>query len=204
MTYRRLPLSALAAFATLLLSTHAPLHAGEAEISIDGEVLDWKGIAATAMDPAEGAQPVDWRKLFLAHDKDALFLRYTTEGAVDFNKGAAYMVFLDTDQSARTGFQGDSGQFPLGADYLLQGLTLYRYSGTGADWTWESLGTISGAAKGNEAEFAIPREQLGDAAEVDLMLYADNVAEGVGGEVLDLLPDDALTNSSSKISYSLK
>lgn len=174
-----------------------------AEILVDGEVGDWKGIAPVASDPAEAAKPCDWRKLFLAQDADNLYLRYTTEGAVDFNKGAAYMVLLDTDQSQQTGFQGSGGNLAIGADFLLQGTTLFRYTGTGTDWMWENLGTVTAEARANEAEFSVTLDQLESPSAVDIILYGDNEAEGVEGEILDVMPDNAFS-PSGKISYSLK
>jgi hypothetical protein len=179
-----------------------PPAAATAAIAIDGDVTDWKGIPAAATDPAEGARPCDWRKLFLARGEGELFIRYTTEAAVDFNKGAAYMVLLDTDQSRQTGFQGSEGGFSIGADYLLQGVTLYRYIGTGTDWAWETVGTVAAETRANEAEFGVPLEQIGDPEAVDLILYGDNEASGVEGELLDVLPDDVFS-AGGKVSFRL-
>lgn len=202
----KFPLTNFALQSLLLFSLlgYAATSAADAApaIVIDGDIADWKDIAPLATDAAEGAAPCDWRKAFFANDKSTLFLRYTTEGTIDFSKGAAYMVLLDTDRSKQTGFQGSSGEFAIGADYLLQGLTLYVYTGTGQDWAWQSVGTVTGQPNNNEVEFAIERDQIGNPQGVDVLFYGDNEADGVGGSVLDLMPDaDA---ADGKVTYLLK
>ena len=55
--------------------------------------------------------------------------------------GSQWQVFLDTDQSAKTGFHG--GGIAVGAEYLFQGSAggarLWRYTGSGTDWSWTEV-----------------------------------------------------------------
>jgi len=55
--------------------------------------------------------------------------------------GSQWQVFLDTDQNAKTGYRG--GGLLVGAEYMLQsnsnGVELWRYIGTGADWSWNEV-----------------------------------------------------------------
>jgi len=53
-------------------------------------------------------------------------------------------IYLDTDANRTTGFRGGANNFPIGADYLLQGSALYRYTGsTGTEWSWSSVGIVT-------------------------------------------------------------
>jgi Spherulation-specific family 4 len=53
-------------------------------------------------------------------------------------KGANWQIFLDTDQNAKTGYNG--GGISVGAEFMFQiegGVShLWRYAGTGTDWKW--------------------------------------------------------------------
>lgn len=69
-------------------------------------------------------------------------------GRVSFSwravNGAVWDTFLDTDQNVATGYH--DSQMSVGADYLLEisylGVAkLYRYSGSGPDWTWTEITT---------------------------------------------------------------
>jgi len=56
----------------------------------------------------------------------------------------------------RTGQRGSAAapnNFPIGADYLLQGSALYRYTGsTGTEWSWSSVGIVTWSVGSNAAE----------------------------------------------------
>ncbi|MBR7835430.1 fibronectin type III domain-containing protein [Actinospica durhamensis] len=49
------------------------------------------------------------------------------------------LVCLDTDDSTTTGYQESGGTATIGCDYLIDNDTLYKYAGTGTDWTWTAL-----------------------------------------------------------------
>src|SRR6185312_7381644 len=45
-----------------------------------------------------------------------------------------FRVYIDTDRSADSGFQYGG----VGAEFLLENNSLYRYAGSGSDWAWTS------------------------------------------------------------------
>jgi hypothetical protein len=55
--------------------------------------------------------------------------------------GSRWQIFFDTDQNAKTGYDGAG--LSLGAEYLLQGegegAQLWRYAGSGTDWSWTEV-----------------------------------------------------------------
>jgi hypothetical protein len=56
-------------------------------------------------------------------------------------KGANWQIFLDTDQNAKTGYNGAGTS--VGAEFMFQtqggAAHLWRYAGTGADWKWTEV-----------------------------------------------------------------
>jgi Spherulation-specific family 4 len=70
----------------------------------------------------------------------------TVNGRVSFRwramNGAIWQIFLDTDKNAQTGYQ--HANLAVGAEYMVQGAAsgdthIYRYAGTGFDWTWTEV-----------------------------------------------------------------
>jgi hypothetical protein len=124
----------------------------------------------------------------MAHSSSNLYLAFQNYGSVSLID-AAWHVFFDTDGNRLTGYRnGDI--FPLGADYMLQGLTLYQYTGSGLDWSWSSVGTPAYSWSGTNAELYIPRNWLGSPRLIKVLYYGDNPA--VGGSTTDLNPDTAI------------
>lgn len=153
-----------------------------------------------ASDPRESARPCDWVDVCALLEPDSLRLAYQCAEPVDFGRGAAYCVYLDTDNDRATGFRGGEDNFPIGADFLLQGATLYRYAGSdGVSWAWSSDGEVSYTVEGTWAEFTLPHDLLPIAGNlVRIFLYGDNTAQGVDGNFSDLLPNDALQNAGGR------
>jgi hypothetical protein len=176
-------------------------------IKIDGDFADWAAVPVAATDKSENTTPCDWRSVYMAHDDKQLYFRYITEANIDFDHaGAAYNIFLDTDQKTTTGFRGSTGEFPIGADYLVQGATLFGYTGDGTNWSWTPVGPLEHRVVGKEVEMAVPRRQIGNpTVGVDFFLFGDNEASGIGGKILDVCPDDALNRDGKqrKITHAL-
>jgi len=148
-----------------------------------------------AEDPEEGGSPCDWQAVEASMSKEAVQFRFRFAGPVDFGKGAAYNVFLDTDQNPATGFQGSSGEFSIGADYLVQGATIFQYSGTGKDWAWTKVEAPVFEIKDKELLLTVDLKMIGDpAGAMDFICFGDNEATGVDGTTPDVMPDGAFTN----------
>lgn len=146
-------------------------------------------------DPEEEAYPCDWISAKGEMTDTELLLAFQTAKPVNLEKGAAYTIFVDTDRNAQTGFRGSSGDYPLGADYLLQGTTLFQYSGSGIDWSWDVREPVPHEMDGCEMSLHIEKALLGNPMEgVDVFFLGDNEAPGVEGSLTDVMPDGALHN----------
>ena len=144
-------------------------------------------------DRKEGAKPCDWTEFYARADREGLRLAYRCAETIDFTRGAAYCVYLDTDGKRGTGYRGGADNFPIGADFLLQGGTLHRYTGDGIAWSWTIDGETAYALDSDWAEFTISPALLPLARdELRVFLLGDNTAEGVGGTGNDEMPDGAL------------
>lgn len=144
-------------------------------------------------DRKEGARPCDWTEFHARADKEGLRIAYRCAESIDFNRGAAYCVYLDTDGDRGTGFRGGEDTFPIGAEYLLQGASLYRYSGDGLAWSWSTLGEVPFELAGDWAELTLTPELFQATADtIRVFLMGDNTADGVGGNFVDEMPDGAL------------
>lgn len=163
-----------------------------------------------AVDPEEKATPCDWLEFYASPGKDGLKLAYRCAIPINFSLGAAYSVYLDTDGRRDTGFRGSDDQFPIGADYLLQGATLFQYTGntgerSGLDWAWNSLGMVTFNVSRDWADFVLTKEQLPvPAGVVNVMLMGDNEAANVGGNFNDVFPDQALINTGTGRSIQIR
>ena len=60
------------------------------------------------------------------NDATRLFYKLTKNSSYSFHR-----VYMDTDQNTATGYQASG----IGMDYLLENGNLYKYSGTGTDWS---------------------------------------------------------------------
>ena len=160
-------------------------------ILVDGNLEDWSGVGAYPQDAADVADAtghIDWRQSWMAHNNQSLFIAYQNDGPISALT-YGYAVYMDTDSQAGTGFTGFSGEFATGSDYLLEGRDLYRYTGTGSNWSWDYLGSVSAASVGGIAELAIPRSLLGNTGAINFYWRGDNGA--VNGSAIDFYPDAA-------------
>ncbi len=66
-----------------------------------------------------------------------------------------HALFFSTDQKSYTGYTSK-----MGADYLVMGGRLYRYSGSGPDWSWQDLGFASYSFTGNEMEIRLDKSDI--------------------------------------------
>ena len=135
---------------------------------------DWAGVAAYPVDPDEG-QPTDWRQVQWAHDSANFYLRYQTYrteagGFLTWQENA----FLDTDRTWGTGYNG--GWLSVGAEYMLQGQTLYRFTGASPGaWSWSQVGSLTfDDWPLNDQEFTLPRSSFGSPQAFDFLLLAGN------------------------------
>jgi hypothetical protein len=100
-------------------------------IVLDARFSDWNNVAVLGSDPVGdvGAEdPVDWRRLRALGTNGMLYLGYETAKPIDLaNHAWRYAVLIDSDNDTRTGYTALPGG--SGAEYLIEGTTLFRYAG---------------------------------------------------------------------------
>jgi len=69
-----------------------------------------------------------------------------------------FRVYVDTDRSAGSGFQYAG----VGAEFLIENGNLYRYTGSGTDWTWTAGGAVTFANGSGRATWTVSRSTLGE------------------------------------------
>ena len=72
---------------------------------------------------------------------------------------------------------------------MIQGGTLYRYTGAGTNWSWTSVAGATSALGAASIEIAVPWSLLDNTTSLDFFLYGDNPS--VGGDTVDYYPDNA-------------
>lgn len=89
------------------------------------------------------------------NDATNVYYQFSHSGGYSY-----YRAYIDTDQSSGTGFQSNG----IGANYLVENNTLYRYTGTGSDWSWGSIKTVTYTNSGGIAKWTIMRTDIGEGA----------------------------------------
>lgn len=89
------------------------------------------------------------------NDATRLFYKLTKNSNYSFHR-----VYMDADQNSATGFSGNG----VGADYLLENGNLYKYSGTGADWSWTLVKAVNYSAAASAVQWTVNRADVGESA----------------------------------------
>lgn len=174
-------------------------------LTVDGNLTDWNGAVSFGLDPDDVTgpnNPLDWREVWVAHSTANVYIAYRNDVAFQLSWG--HGIYIDTDGNPNTGFRGFSGEFPIGADYVIEADDVHRYSGTGQNWSWNLQGSATVAISGDVGEVSLPRSLLGNPVDMQLYLRADN--EPFGGIAVDHYPDSATDptaeSGSRQLSYS--
>jgi hypothetical protein len=158
--------------------------AGVGGITIDGLFNDWSGHTAYSDAPDDGLL-VNWDQVWTDERGESLSFSYTNIGDIDKARLFLWNIYLDTDKQTGTGY----GFSLLGADYLLQGRSLYQYTGTGKDWSWKYIKEVNYTVSGARAELSVAKSALGlaDDANSYHALFYGTTADG--GNIDYLLVD---------------
>lgn len=114
-------MASVVAFATVSV----PRQAFAGGITIDGNASDWAGIPNLATNTGTA------NVLKATHDDRYLYLFVQGSGmSTSFGN-----FWMDSDNNISTGYH-PSNWGPSGVEWLLENNGLWRYSGTGADWSW--------------------------------------------------------------------
>ena len=155
---------------------------------------DWAGVPAYDADGADTAGPeVDYAQVQVAHDDDNFYFRFQLNASGFF--GFRHNVFIDVDQDRNTGFRGSVDEMSIGADFLLQGSSVFSFSGASpTTWGWNFLGGQPwDDFPTTDIETQIPRSLIGDPAGFDFVLFGDNTGDA------DYYPNNAITGASGDL-----
>lgn len=159
-------------------------------IAVDGGFADWAAVDSFGTDPNDvngTGNTLDFAEGWVAHDSNSVFIRYDSHAPDDVLLTWGYSVQIDSDANPNTGFKGFGGELPIGVDYMIEGATMHRYTGTGNDFSWAPGVFVPNVVNGNSIEMAVPRSELGDPQSMRLFFYANNLS--VMGTALDYFPD---------------
>ncbi len=113
------------------------------------------GNSPPAPTPPSKAAAVSAAITSTAANNDASSVTYT----VTYTGSHQYFrVYVDTDRAAGTGFQYAG----VGAEFLIENTNLYRYTGSGTDWSWTAAGTVTFSNAGGQATWTVSRSALGE------------------------------------------
>lgn len=166
------------------------------KMAIDGEFDEWRRIEPLADDSikdVDETEPVNFSKVWAAPVGKNLYISYRCTKPINFEDSAyRYNIFIDADNNADTGYKGWDGNWVLGADYLIQGATVFEFSAaTNRTWGWKKREVLAYKMGGDQVEMRILLSFLGleNKRECRILFYGDNINE------IDYAPDD-YTNKS--------
>jgi spherulation-specific family 4 protein len=165
---------------------------------------DWAAVPAYDAEGAEAGGPfeVDYRQVQVAHDDDNFYFRFQLDASGFL--GFRHNVFIDVDQDRTTGFRGSGDQLSIGADFLLQGSSVFSFSGASpTTWGWNFLSVQPfDDFPTTDIETQIPRSLIGDPDGFDFVLFGDNTfaddyypnsgSAGAGGGLFSYLVNSTL------------
>ena len=185
--------TAVALCAALTLSAHADLTGTFKTITLDGSLADWSNPGDILYNTAEiGAGAPDassYDDIYLANDADNLYIGLDTSGAGggDINNTWTRNVYMDTDTTGTTGFNG--GWMANGYDRLVQygasggSYSVYEFTGAAqSDWSWNFLGLVSYSFSDDIAEISVPLSNLGVSGGDNLVAEFNVSGDGVTTE----------------------
>lgn len=128
-------------------------------ITVDQSRTDWELVTPYSRDPQDASGGADYDTIWMAHDSSTLYIRFTTyDGSPPFATDSwRYNIFVDLDQNRNTGFIGGAAQFSVGAEFLIQGISVWAFAGQNqTDWLWNYVGSGLWNNLGNDVELAFP------------------------------------------------
>lgn len=174
-------------------NTTSVFHNPLASVTVDGNLGEWNSLESFGMDPDDVTptnNAIDYLQAWAGHDTDNFYFAWKNDGPTSVTWGNA--IFVDTDLSSNTGFRGFLNESSIGIDYLLEGGSVFRYSGAGNDWDWQYLGSSTVSSSTDSIELKVPASMLGNVDTIDIFFRGDSGA--LGGTSIDFFPDAA--NSS--------
>ncbi|MBI2522410.1 MAG: hypothetical protein HYV97_18465 [Bdellovibrio sp.] len=115
--------------------TFATYTEGQRTPTVDGTVeASWASSKGYLLDPAsDSACSSDFATLNMMNDGTWLYL--LVQGSIKAAIDNDFFLFIDEDNNQASGYDAAT----YGAEFMIQGTTLYQYTGSGADWSWNAL-----------------------------------------------------------------
>lgn len=196
MKKRMLMLAAAAALTGARADVVQSLGNARTGMVVNEDRADWAGAVAfvedTTNEPGIGPFDVDWLRATFAHAADAelLCVRYETDRGADFGLYPAfYNLYIDTDLSRGTGYIGGGGQLSVGADFLIQGASVFQFTGAGQmdfSWSYVGVGSYDNSYTNHDLEMGFAPSLLGSPTSFNFVVLADNA---LNGNTQDYYPD---------------
>ncbi|RVU86296.1 hypothetical protein EOL70_02280 [Leucothrix sargassi] len=171
-------------------------YASKGVVSVNGDITDWVSLNLFDYDaidvPFTSTDRIDLRRAGLSHTDETAFIVYENRNIVDPDNSSdgilvwGWQAFLDTDNNPSSGFLVNDN---VGADYLAEGKSLYRYNGDGVSWSWVKVGHTNPRFETNIVELSFPRSWLGSHSDVTVAFVGNNRA--YGGTSIDFYPEDS-------------
>lgn len=141
-------------------------------IQVDGNPHDWTGIPKMEIDPIDYLSFPDLRSLSIANSAHHLFVMAKTQvpAPIDYSLN----VFLDTDISSDSGYRGDKDRLSIGADFLIQGVYLFQYTGTGQDWSWKWVNNLRHANDLQTHEWQVHLTDLNNPSKIHVIMKGED------------------------------
>jgi hypothetical protein len=103
-------------------------------------------------------------------------------------------VFIDSDNNAGTGWITSSNP-TIGADYVIENGTLYKYAGSGNDWTWTQVDGVTPSINGYTITWTIPLADITNRATTQKVVFEGNgFAPTAYSNVITLVQGITITN----------
>lgn len=137
-------------------------------IYVDGANDDWTGYSMLA----SGESTISG--IYSTQDASKLYIMVKGTG---MNVSSDF--YINSDNNTSTGYRSPNWS-ASGADYLIENNQLYRYSGTGYNWSWSNIGTASVIKNDVMVEVSVGLNQLSLSEPVTMKIgYERNFTEYV-------------------------
>ncbi len=141
-----------------LASAFAATGAGDAYLDASGDVAKGDSVDFVGVSVSEKAGA----HTFVLNTDKAIKLWFLNSLRV--------FIFLDADKNPATGYALEGG----GAEWLIRGFVLWRYTGRGGNWKWEVAALLETAPESQGVRIVLPGRWLAGATSFNFYPYADN------------------------------
>jgi hypothetical protein len=125
---------------------------GSTTIVVDGNASEWSTIPTISTNGTGGIAS-------LKAANNATYVYILAQGT---GISTNYQIFIDTDNDNSGGNEYNASSWPsTGFNFMVENGTLWQYTGTGSNWSWNNLGAVTAVKNSTVLEARVPRSQLG-------------------------------------------